>query len=69
MSTKCGINSLFSPTTRCVVLEVSSKQFVCGVLEMADTTYRKLALAGSTLEEMNQAVVVILDTNTIQLEK
>ena len=51
------------------MLEVSSRRFVCGVLETADTTYRKLALAGSTREEMNQAVVVILDTNTIQLEK
>ena len=52
-----------------MVLEVSSRRFVRGVLETADTTYRKLALAGSTREEMNQAVVVILDTNTIQLEK
>ena len=40
------------------------RRFVRGVLETADTTYWKLALAGSTRE-----VVVILDTNTIQLEK
>ena len=40
------------------------RRFDHGVLETADTTYWKLALAGSTWE-----VVVILDTNTIQLEK
>ena len=40
------------------------RRFVHGVLETVDTTYWKLALVGSTRE-----VVVILDTNTIQLEK
>ena len=69
LSTERSINSLFPPTANGVVLEVGSRGFIRGVLEPPNTTYQELALVGSTWEEMNWAVIMILDTNSIQLEK
>ena len=50
----------------CLRLAVDDCPWSPGKSETVDTAYRKL---GSAWEEMNRTVVVILDTNTIQLEK